>query len=58
MDYGDVNREVRKIITKDSNVQCVAEAILCTAALANGLRSAYSSTAKSLVEVRCLLTLC
>ena len=52
MDYGDINRELRKIITKDNNVAVVAEAILCTAALAQGLRGAYAGTAKGLVEVR------
>jgi cytoskeleton-associated protein 5 len=51
VDYGDVNRELRKVITKDSNVACVAEAISVCAAMASGLRSAYSATAKGLVEV-------
>ncbi|KAJ9516595.1 hypothetical protein QJQ45_015220 [Haematococcus lacustris] len=50
-DYGDVNRELRKVITKDSNVACVAEAIACTGAMAQGLRAAFSATAKNLVEV-------
>lgn len=52
VDYGDLNRELRKIIVKDSNVMCVAEAIACTGALAQGLRSAFSGTAKGLIEVR------
>ncbi|KAL6753732.1 armadillo-type protein [Haematococcus lacustris] len=51
VDYGDVNRELRKVITKDSNVACVAEAIACTGAMAQGLRAAFSATAKNLVEV-------
>lgn len=51
VDYGDLNRELRKIITKDNNVAVVAEAVHCTGALAKGLRQAYSGTAKGLVEV-------
>lgn len=47
-DFGDVNRELRKVITKDSNVACVAEAIACTGALAKGLRKAYRGTAATL----------
>ncbi len=47
-DFGDVHREVRKVITKDSNVACVAEAIACAGALAKGLRKAYRGTAASL----------
>ena len=39
-DYGDVLRELRKVIVKDSNVVCVGEAILCLGALAKGLRKA------------------
>ena len=52
VDYGDINRELRKIIAKDNNVAVVAEAVHCTGALAKGLRHAYSGTAKGLVEVR------
>ena len=47
-DFGDVNREVRKIITKDSNVQVVSEAIACTGMLAKGLRKGYRGTAAAL----------
>jgi hypothetical protein len=47
-DFGDVNREVRKIITKDSNVQVVSEAIACTGMLAKGLRKDYRGTAAAL----------
>lgn len=50
-DYGDVNRELRKIITKDNNVACVSEAIACTANLAKGLRKEYRNTAMSLCSV-------
>lgn len=52
VDYGDILRELRKVITKDSNVACVAEAILCTGMMAKGLRSAFSANAKGFVEVR------
>ena len=48
-DYGDVLRELKKIITKDSNVVCVGEAIACLGNLANGLRSSFTASAK----VRC-----
>ncbi len=50
-DYGDVCRDLRKVITKDSNVMCVAEAVGCVGALAKGLRPAFSAYAKSFVEV-------
>ncbi|GAX77872.1 hypothetical protein CEUSTIGMA_g5314.t1 [Chlamydomonas eustigma] len=50
-DYGDVNRELRKLITKDANIQCVSEAIACCGALAKSIRAGYSSTAKGLVEI-------
>ena len=46
VDYGDVGRELRKVIAKDANVACVAEAIACCGALAKGLRAGYSATAK------------
>jgi hypothetical protein len=51
-DYGDVQRELRKVITKDSNVMCVAEAVACVGALAQGLRSAFAATSKGFTEVR------
>jgi len=40
-DYSEINRELKKIIVKDSNVQCVAEAIWCIGALAKGLRNQF-----------------
>jgi cytoskeleton-associated protein 5 len=46
VDYGDVQRELRCIITKDANVQCVAEAIGCCGALAKSVRSGYANSAK------------
>eukprot|EP00210_Caulerpa_lentillifera_P009280 g8845.t1 len=46
-DYSEINRELKKIILKDSNVQCVAEAIVCVGALGKGLRSHFSSVSKS-----------
>ncbi len=33
-DFGDVLRRLKLVITKDSNVVCVAEAIACAGALA------------------------
>lgn len=33
-DYGEVLRRLKIVITKDSNVVCVAEAIACVGALA------------------------
>ena len=45
-DFGDVLRELRKIITKDSNVVCVGEAVGCVGNLASGLRSSFVGPAK------------
>ncbi|CAD7700615.1 unnamed protein product [Ostreobium quekettii] len=42
-DYGDVCRELKKIIAKDSMVAVVAEAIHCVAALSKGLRGEFLS---------------
>ena len=42
---------VVQIVAKDSNVQVVAEAINCFAALAKGLRREYASTARGLTSV-------
>ena len=41
-DSGDVLRELKKIILKDSNAACVVEAILCIGALAKSLRGQFS----------------
>ncbi len=41
-DSGDVLRELKKIILKDSNVVCVGEAILCIGSLAKSMRSTFS----------------
>ncbi|WIA40847.1 hypothetical protein OEZ86_004518 [Tetradesmus obliquus] len=40
-DYGDVNRELKKIIGKDSNIQVVAEAMNSIAAICKSLRKDY-----------------
>ena len=40
--FGDVLRELRKIILKDSNVVCVGEAILCIGFLAKSLRTHFA----------------
>ncbi|GLC42611.1 hypothetical protein PLESTB_001118900 [Pleodorina starrii] len=47
-DYGDLMRELRKLISKDSNVVVVAESINCCGVLAKGLRKDYSSWARNL----------
>jgi hypothetical protein len=39
------------VISKDSNVACVAEAIACTANLAQGLRKEYGGAARSLCSI-------
>jgi hypothetical protein len=52
-DFADVNRELKKIINKDSNIQVVAEAINCTANLAKGLRKEYSGPARTLCPGGC-----
>ena len=41
-DYGDVLRELKKIIQKDSMVVIVGEAILCVGALSKSLRTNFS----------------
>ena len=41
-----MNRELRKVITKDANIQCVAEAVACCGAMAKSIRSGYAATAK------------
>ena len=41
-DYGDVLRELKKIILKDSMVVIVGEAIYCVGALAKSLRNHFS----------------
>ena len=45
-DFGDVLRELKKIITKDSNVVCVGEAVACLGNLASGLRKEFVGPAK------------
>ncbi|WIA20537.1 hypothetical protein OEZ85_004931 [Tetradesmus obliquus] len=40
-DFGDVNRELKKIISKDSNIQVVAEAMNSIAAICKSLRKDY-----------------
>ena len=50
-DYGDVLRELRKIIQKDSMVVIVGEAILCVGAMAKSLRSNFSVRSFALVHL-------
>ncbi|EFJ44246.1 microtubule organizing protein mora [Volvox carteri f. nagariensis] len=47
-DYGDLMRELRKLISKDSNVVVVAESINCCGLLAKGLRKEFASWARNL----------
>ncbi|PNH12606.1 Protein MOR1 [Tetrabaena socialis] len=47
-DYGDVIRELRKLVSKDSNVVVVAEAINCCGLLAKGLRKEFASAARNM----------
>ena len=44
-------RELKKIISKDSHIGVVSEAVACTGALAKGLRKEYSSNARIFVTV-------
>jgi hypothetical protein len=44
-------RELKKIITKDSHVAVVAEAIACTGNLAQGLRKEYSGPARTFASM-------
>ena len=50
-DYGDVLRRLKIVISKDSNVACVIEAVACCGALAKGLRQNFSTHARSLAPV-------
>ncbi|KAG1675584.1 hypothetical protein FOA52_014172 [Chlamydomonas sp. UWO 241] len=51
VDYSDVVRELRRIISKDSNIAVIAEALACVGQLAASVRAGFSATAKSLVEL-------
>lgn len=44
-------RELKKIISKDSHIGVVSEAVACTGVLAKGLRKEYSSSARVFVPV-------
>ena len=50
-DFGDVLRELKKIIVKDSNVVCVAEAVACLGRLARGLRRDFAPSARAFFSV-------
>ncbi|KAL3133794.1 hypothetical protein ABBQ32_008271 [Trebouxia sp. C0010 RCD-2024] len=50
-DYGDINRELKKIISKDSHIGVVSEAIACVGMLSKGLRKEFSSSARVFVPV-------
>eukprot|EP00198_Chlamydomonas_reinhardtii_P006227 XP_001695563.1 microtubule associated protein [Chlamydomonas reinhardtii] len=49
-DFGDVMRELKKLISKDSNVVVVAESINCVGLLAKGLRKEFASWARNLAS--------
>eukprot|EP00051_Salpingoeca_urceolata_P019401 m.283246 g.283246 ORF g.283246 m.283246 type:complete len:2080 (+) comp19412_c0_seq6:220-6459(+) len=44
-DFGDISKELKNVIAKDSNVLNVTFAAKCVAALAEGLRKAYANQA-------------
>lgn len=46
-DHGELLREIRKVIVKDSNVVCVGEAIACVGAFSKSLRASFSVRASS-----------
>ena len=48
-DYGDVSKALKQVITKDSNVACVAEAARAAAALARGARKEWTRDARMLL---------
>jgi len=47
-DYGNLCRELRKILAKDANINCAAGAAELTKALASGVRGDFSSQARQL----------
>lgn len=47
--FVDRCRELKKIISKDSHIGVVSEAVACTGVLAKGLRKEYSSSARIFV---------
>ncbi|RMZ53878.1 hypothetical protein APUTEX25_005624, partial [Auxenochlorella protothecoides] len=47
-DYGAVVRELKKVLAKDANITCATAAAEVAGALGSGLRSGFSSAAKSL----------
>ena len=50
-DYGPILRRLKLIISKDSNLACVIEAVACCGALAKGVRQSFSPSARGLVPV-------
>ncbi|CAG9467392.1 unnamed protein product [Pedinophyceae sp. YPF-701] len=49
-DYGDVCRGLQRVIAKDSNVVCVAEAVQCVGNMAAGLRREFAQHARQLAS--------
>ena len=48
-DYGNVSKALKQVITKDSNVACIAEAARAAAALARGARKDWTRDARALL---------
>jgi cytoskeleton-associated protein 5 len=48
-DYGNVSKALKQVITKDSNVACIAEAARAAAALARGARKDWTREARALL---------
>lgn len=48
-DYGNVSKSLKQVITKDSNVACIAEAARASAALARGARKDWTRDARALL---------
>lgn len=49
-DYGALLGALKKVVTKDSNVVCVAEALNVIACLARGLRGSFGSAARAFLS--------
>ena len=48
-DYSTVLRRLKIVISKDSNVACVIEAVACCGALAKGVRQPFAGSARNLL---------
>jgi cytoskeleton-associated protein 5 len=57
-DFGDMVRILKKVVNNDSNVMNVALAAKCIAALASGLRKAFSPLAASVCFAIACMSAC